>query len=301
VSASDQPERSSGSDLRGALAACGAFTVVGSLVAAASVIDDYPIAWGQALRYLLAGAVLLVLARRAGVPRPTARELLGLTALAATGLILFNVFVISGVREGDAGTVGVIIACVPVVLAIAAPLLERRPIRPRLVLAAVVVAAGAAAVEYTGGDLSPAGVALAIGALACEAAFSLLAVPYLARLRPVGVSVWACALAAPMLLIWAVVTDGVPQSMTAETLAALAYMGLFVTAGGFLMWYSALTLIGVERAGLFAGVLPVTALLFSVAIGAAEFTGTRLVGAVVVAAGITIGVRVSAPSGPLQE
>jgi drug/metabolite transporter (DMT)-like permease len=78
-------------------------------------------------------------------------------------------------------------------------------------------------------------------------------------------------------------------------------MALVVTVGGFLMWYSSLTLIGVERAGLFAGVLPVTALLFSVAIGAAEFTVTRLAGALVVAVGITIGVRVSAPPGPLQE
>jgi drug/metabolite transporter (DMT)-like permease len=301
VTAPVQPDRIPGRELRGALGACGAFTAVGSLVAAASLIDDYPIAWGQATRYAIAAAALALLGWRAGVPRPTLRELIGLAALAASGLALFNVFLIAGVREGDAGTVGVIVSCVPVVLAIAAPLLERRAVSLRVLAAAAVVAAGAAAVEYTGGEFSAAGVGFALGALACEAAFSLLAVPYLARLRPVGVSVWACILATPMLLAWGIVAEGAPPTIDAGQLAALTYMALVVTVGGFLMWYSSLTLIGVERAGLFAGVLPVTALLFSVAIGAAEFTVTRLAGALVVAVGITIGVRVSTPPGPLQE
>jgi drug/metabolite transporter (DMT)-like permease len=109
--------------------------------------------------------------------RPIARELALLTALAATGLVLFNVCVVGAVREGDPGTVGVIVGCVPVVLAVAAPLLDGRRPSPRLVLAGVVVAVGAAGVEQAGGGMSGVGVLLALGALACEASFSLIAAP----------------------------------------------------------------------------------------------------------------------------
>ena len=164
--------------LRGGLAATGAFVAVGSLVAASDVIDGYPFPAGQTVRYLIASAFFLLLAGRR-LTWPTGREALWLIGLAATGLVLFNAFVVGGVREGDPATVGVIIGCVPVVLAIAGPLLAGR--RPLLgvVGAAVLVAAGAAIVQYAGGELSGLGLLFALGALACEAAFSLLAVPVL--------------------------------------------------------------------------------------------------------------------------
>ncbi len=66
--------------LRGSLAATGALTAVGSLVAAASAIEDYPVAAGQAGRYALAAAILFVLAR-GRLPRLRPRELAGLAAL----------------------------------------------------------------------------------------------------------------------------------------------------------------------------------------------------------------------------
>jgi drug/metabolite transporter (DMT)-like permease len=281
----------SGSEIRGSLAACGALAAVGSLVAASDVIEHYPIAAGQAARYALAAAVLLALAR-GRLPRPTRREALFLGGLAATGLVLFNAFVIIGVREGDPGTVGVIVACVPVVLAFAGPALERRPVRPAVVAAALVVALGAAGVEYTGGGITPLGVAAALGALACEAAFSLLAVPVLNRLGPLAVSTYACLFAVPPLVSWSLIGEGPwPQLPTATQAAALGYLAVIVTAGGFLLWYHALGWLGVERAGLFSGVLPVAALGCSAAIGAAQVTTGRLAAVAVVAVGVTLGMR----------
>ena len=46
--------------------------------------------------------------------------------------MLFNLFVIEGVRETDPATVGVIIGCVPVLLALLGPLLEGRPLSAQL-------------------------------------------------------------------------------------------------------------------------------------------------------------------------
>jgi drug/metabolite transporter (DMT)-like permease len=281
--------------LRGSLLATAAFALVGSLVAASDSVESYPLAEGQFLRYLLAAAALLAIAR-GRLPRLGAREALGLTALAATGLVLFNVFVVEGVRETDPATVGVIVGCVPVVLAIAGPLLERRPVSGRVALAALVVAAGAAGVQWTDGAITAAGLLLALGALGCEAAFSLLAAPHLARLGPLAVSAYACLLALPLLAGWSLVAGGpsLPAPDATEALALL-YLGLAVTTGGFLCWYTAVGILGIERAGLLSGVLPVSALACSAAIGAADVTPARLAAVAVVAAGITLGVRATTP------
>ena len=282
--------------LRGSLLAATAFALVGSLVAASDSVESYPLAEGQFLRYALAAAALLAIAR-GRLPRLGAREAIGLAALAASGLVLFNVFVIEGVRETDPATVGVIIGCVPVVLAVAGPLLDRRPVSGRVLVAAVTVALGAAAVQWTDGGITPAGLGLALGALGCEAAFSLLAAPHLARLGPLAVSAYACLFALPLLAAWSLAAGGaagVPLPDAAEGLALL-YLALAVTTGGFLAWYSAVGILGVERAGLFSGVLPVSALACSAAIGAADVTPARLAAVAVVAAGITLGLRAATP------
>ena len=280
---------------KGSLLAATAFVLVGSLVAASDSVETYPLAEGQFLRYLLAAVALLALARRR-LPRLDAREALGLSALALTGLVLFNVFVIEGVRETDPATIGVIVGCVPVVLAFAGPLLERRPVSGRVVVAAATVALGAAAVQGTGGGITASGLSLALAALACEAAFSLFAAPHLARLGPLAVSAYACLFALPPLAVWSVVAGGPELAVpTAGEGIALLYLSLAVTTGGFLCWYSAIRLLGVERAGLFSGVLPVSALLCAAAIGAGEITPGRLAAVVVVAAGITLGVRAASP------
>jgi drug/metabolite transporter (DMT)-like permease len=277
--------------LRGSLLAATALALVGSLVAAADLVEGYPLAAGQALRYAAAGLALLALARWR-LPRLHRGELVGLLALSATGLVLFNLFVIEGVRETDPATIGVIVGCVPVVLAFAGPLLERRPLSGRVIVAAVVVALGAAGVQSAGGGITAAGLALALGALACEAAFSLLAVPHLTRLGPLAVSTYACLFAVPMLAAWSLVADGASLPLPdAEQAAALGYMALGVTVVGFVSWYSAIGLLGVERAGLFSGVLPISALLVSALLGVAEITPARLLAVVVVAAGVTLGVR----------
>jgi drug/metabolite transporter (DMT)-like permease len=184
------------------------------------------------------------------------------------------------------------VGCVPVVLAFAGPLLERRPLSGRVIVAAVVVAAGAAGVQWAGGGITAAGLALALGALGCEAAFSLLAVPHLKRLGPLAVSTYACLFAVPMLALWSLLAEGprLPLPDAAQA-AALGYMALGVTVFGFLAWYSAVRLLGVERAGLFSGVLPVSALAFSAALGVAEIAPGRLAAVAVVALGVTLGVR----------
>jgi drug/metabolite transporter (DMT)-like permease len=286
--------RLGGATVRGTAAALAALFGVGSSLAVLETIADYPAAGGQALRYALAAALLALVLRRRRGPRPTARQLGRLALLSATGLAGFNLLVIAAERSMDPASVGVVVATVPIVLAIAAPLQERRRVRLRVLLAAAIVALGAAAVQGVGGDVTLAGLAAAIGALLGEAAFSLVAAPLLPSLGALGVSAWCTALAVPQLLLYGLVVDGPGGALRmpdVDEALVLLYLGAVVTAGCFVLWYTGVRLLGVERAGLLTGAMPAGALLTGALLGHAALSPGRLAGVCAVAAGLAVGMR----------
>ena len=71
----------------------------------------------------------------------------------------------------------------------------------------------------------------------------------------------------------------------------LLYLGAVVTAGCFVLWYTGVRLLGVERAGLLTGAMPAGALLTGAALGHAALSPGRLVGVLAVGAGIALGMR----------
>jgi drug/metabolite transporter (DMT)-like permease len=275
----------------GALTAAAATTMVGTAVAASSLLVRYPVLGGQAIRYA-ASAIILVAARRAAggsLPRPTVREVGLLLTLAASGLVAFNLCVIGAVGRADPAVVGLVVGCAPVLLGIAGPLLARRAPRLRMLVAATVVVAGTALAQG-GGRTSAAGLALAAGALLGEVGFTLLAVPLLQRLGPVALSAYACAAASVMLGIGAVALWGraalaVPTGAEAAALVWLAV----ATPAAFVAWYSGLGRLGVDRAGLFAGLIPVAALLSVAVVGTSTITPLKLGGSLLVGCGLVLG------------
>ncbi len=266
-----------------------AMTLLGASFPVSRLILGYPVLTGQALRYALAAAVLGALVRRG--PRPGRRAVVRLVALATTGLVGFNICVLGALRHADAPLVGTVVGASPLVLALLGPALAGRRPAARLVGLAAVIVLGVALVEG-GGHATPAGIAWALGALAGEALFSLLAAPLLPALGPVRISAWACALAVPLLLGAATLTGEwrhwrVPA--TGEALGLL-YLALPLTVGAFLLWYTGLRRLGVERAGMFAGLLPVATLAATAALdgrvpGTLALAGTVIVAAALVSAG----------------
>jgi drug/metabolite transporter (DMT)-like permease len=282
----------------GAAASLGA-GLSGASVAVNGALRHFPTLSGQSLRYAMGALSLAAYARlrRRPLPRLRRQDVMRLVLLAATGLAGFNIFVLAALDHAEPAAIGVIVGCVPVVIAVAEPLSRRSRPAAATVGATVVVAAGAALVQG-GGDVSLVGVLLACGALACEVAFTLLAVPVMPRLGPLGVSTWACVMAATMLALAAPLVHG-GMAFTAPTAgetAAILVLGTVVTAVAFVAWYSSVDAVGPVRTGLFAGLAPVGTLLAATAMDGhlphvAELTGTLVVGA-----GITLGVRSARPT-----
>jgi drug/metabolite transporter (DMT)-like permease len=286
--------------------AAGAVLLIGGSVAASSLLGGYPVLGGQAIRYLGAGLLLAAWARlrRTPLPRPAGREWAWLAGLAVIGLAGCSVLLIEATRVADPASVGVIIGTAPLVIVIAAAVAVRQRPTGRVLLAAAVVAAGAALAQLggaTGLSWSGTGLLLSVGALGGAAGSSLLAAPVLPRLGAFAVTIYACGLAGVLLLAAAVVArlaGGPPilRPPTATQLAALAYLAVAVTAVVFIAWFAAMKRLGVDRTGLFNGLIPVASLAAVALVGAGTITQLQFLAALTVLVGVIVGLGGARPS-----
>ncbi|UYO98061.1 DMT family transporter [Microbacterium sp. M28] len=277
-----------------AAGAAAAMLLVGTSAAVSATIADYPVLLGQALRYALAAGILLLVLRSLRLPRVrlTPRDAMLLLALSATGLVGFNVFLVEATRHASPAMIGSIVGAVPIVLAITGPILQRRRPSMRLIGSAAIVAVGVLIAAGFGGA-SPYGVLLSFGALLSEVAFSLLAVPLLPKLGALRVAAYPAVLAVVPLVLVGIVVDGTDSLRLPTPSEALAfgYLGAIVTALAFLLWYDALHRLGPDRAGLFAGLVPVGALATTALLGIGEIGASHIIGTPLVTIGVVIGMR----------
>ena len=267
-------------------------TLVGGSVGVSRFLVDAPLLTAQAIRYAAAAGLLLVLARLAGVRivRPLGREWLLLAGVAASGLVLFNIAIVRGVEHAEPAVIAVAVACVPVLLGVLGPLLERRTPRAQVLVAAVVVTAGSVLVEGTG-RAEAEGVAWAAVALVCEAGFTLFAVPVLRRQSAWGVSVHSVWMGALMFGVLGLIVEGPSAAgrLNSVDWAAVAYLTVLVTAAAFVLWYSAVASLGAATVGLLTGVAPISAALTGMVIGGPAPGPLVWTGMLVVVAGLTAG------------
>ncbi|SHG32194.1 Threonine/homoserine efflux transporter RhtA [Streptoalloteichus hindustanus] len=269
-----------------------ATTIVGASVPVTGLLDGYPVLSGQAVRYAIGGVALLAwaLITRQRVPLPSGRDLVALALLAATGMLGFSACVLAAQRHAEPGFVAAVVGASPLVLALVGPLTTGRRPRVRVVAGAVLVVAGVVTLSG-GGTWGWAGLGLAALALVGEALFTLLAVRPVARIGALGVSTWACFVAAAEGAVVATVTEGAAAWRVPDATEALALvvLGVIVTAVAYICWYSCVSRVGADRAGVLVGLMPVSGVLASLALGAQSLSLLALAGALVVAVGCALG------------
>jgi drug/metabolite transporter (DMT)-like permease len=267
--------------------------VVGSSVALSPAIADYPVLAGQMWRYLAASVVLvgLMTARRDRRPRPDVGDVVRLVLLAASGLAGFNWCIVEGAKRSDPAFIAAVVGASPVALAILGPVISHTAIRRRTVVGGIAVATGIVVVQSATAAPSEA-VPYAAGALVCEVAFTLLAVPLLRVMSPIAVSAGACVAAVPLLLVLAVAQPGPDFVLPSVSQAAvLLYLAVMTTAVAFVLWYGGVIRLGADRAGLFTGVMPVAALAIGVVVGTSSWSPGALAGSLLCGGGIAVGLR----------
>jgi drug/metabolite transporter (DMT)-like permease len=201
---------------------------------------------------------------------------------------------VRGSEHAEPAVLGVAVASVPIALAVVGPLMTGRRPEPRVLLAAAVVTVGAGLVQGLGRS-DAIGLGWALVVLCCEAAFTLLAVPVLTRHGAWGVSVHTTWLAAVVLGVFGLATEGPTAlgDLDGDELAAVGYLAVGMTAVAFVLWYSAVGRLGTARAGLLTGVAPVAAAGVGVAMGAPAPQPLVWLGIAVVSVGLSLGLTAS--------
>jgi drug/metabolite transporter (DMT)-like permease len=156
-----------------------------------------------------------------------------------------------------------------------------------------------------GGSADALGLLGSLGLLLAESAVSLVAAPLLPRLGAVRVSAWSCALAVPMLLAGIAIAGEHPRAPAPAELAGIAFLGLVLTVVAFVCWYTGVAGLGVERAGVFVGLVPVASLATAAIADGALPAPLQLAGVLVVTAGLVAGLtaapRLPHPSPTIKE
>ncbi|MGP8297014.1 DMT family transporter [Streptomyces inhibens] len=279
--------------LHGALSAAFACFLVGGSFTANSLLGGYPYAGGQALRYGLAALILLSLVgRRAGAPLRalTGRQWARLALLAGVGMLGFNLAILAAERTAEPAVPGVFVGCAPVVVAVIVPAFAGHRPRPAVVQGALLVAAGAFAVQGWG-RTDGMGIVWSVAALCGEVGFAVLAVPVLAPLGPKLLSAVVSGVAAVEAGVLGVVTEGSGWLRMPDVVEALAlgWQAVVVTVVGFVCWYAGIQRIGPERATLFSGLIPVFAALTAPLAGTGGYGMAQLGGSLMVGVGVAVG------------
>ncbi|MDO8211975.1 DMT family transporter [Conexibacter sp. CPCC 206217] len=261
---------------------------VGTSFVAFAELGAYPTATGQAMRYALAAAVLFLALPSKARRLPSSRDAVSMLLLSAGGVVGSNVLMVAAVREVGPAPVGMIAGCLPVVLALLAPLSERRRPSRRSLAAALLVSVGVATVSG-GGALSLMGAGAAVAALLLQAGFMVAIGGILGRMGAHRVAAWTCLAAALVSAAAAALFDhGFALPARGEALA-IVYLGLFVTAAAFLCWSFAVLALGAARMGLFVGAVPLLALVSAVALGHDAVSVSAASGCVAIVAGVVYG------------
>ncbi|MBT9499612.1 MAG: DMT family transporter [Burkholderiaceae bacterium] len=258
---------------KGQLLCCLAMVLVGSTVVVSKIIGvEVEPFLATAMRHALALPVFLLLMRVKGerLPRVGARDAALLLVQAAAGSVGYTVLLLQGVVLAGAANAGIVTGTLPAVAALFAVLfLGERP-GWRLGLAIALAALGVVVVTLPSGD-APAldgqrlkGIALVMGAVACEAVF-ILANKRLSR--PVPALALSTLMCAGGLLLsvgpaW-LVAGPAPLVIATPALLGIVYYAWVPTVLGFLLWYAGSARTSGARASLATAWLPVSAMLLS--------------------------------------
>ena len=245
--------------------------VGGNIAIGKLVLEELPVYLFALLRFLIASLVLLpglALPRvRAGLDGGACR---GLFLQAFFGCFLFSLCMLHGVQLTSATSAGIITSATPSVIALLAWLWLRERLEPRGLLAIALAVLGIAALNLlerpAGGRSGVPGNALVLGAVLAEALFAIYSRRLSLHLHPwtmaLGVNLAGLLLFLPLALPEARALDwrAVPAAIWGWTL----FYALSASVLSFLLWYRGISRVPASTAGLFTGLMPVSAALVGV-------------------------------------
>ena len=222
------------------------------------------------LRFVCAALTLLAVVYASGdrLPRLSRRELWLSLGMAASGMALYNLCFISGLRLIEASRASMIIALNPVAVALFSALLFKERLRP-LQWLGVAIASGGAMFIISGGRLAllaqgfGPGELCILGGMCCWVCYTFLGKLAMKTMQPLQAVTWAAILAVALLALPAAgegcFTARLWQDSDWRTLVSLFVLGALGTAVAFTWYYQSVSLIGPTATAVFIPLNPMFA------------------------------------------
>lgn len=239
-------------------------------------------------RAVLAAAVLLPLAARRGVLGPLRRRLGAITVLALLDVAGPFVLVAVGERSVPSSLAGMLIATVPILVALLALRFDasERVDGTRVIglLVGIVGVGLVLGVQVAGDARALLGAALVLVAGLLYAIASLYYKRAFVGEDALGVTTWVFVVSAVVLAVPAALTA--PAHVPgAGTLAATGALGVACTAVVFVLWYSLIADIGAARATVVTYVNPAVAVVLGALLLGESLSGGGIAGLLLIVAG----------------
>ncbi len=246
------------------------------------------------LRFLLALIVLYLIKPRLYLPK-SLKEEAGFAVLALFGMGFYYVFENYAIQKTDGTNVSILISFAPILTALGSSLIMKKSRLTRFTLIGFAVAiVGVAMVVFNGTvrlDFDIVGYALALGAAACWAVYSMLLGGFLEKHEGTIITrrmlIYTLILLIPMTLL----VDGVPNfALLANpvNLACFALLGIFGGSLCYLWWNMATKRLGVVITTNYIYVSPFITMVFAYFITGTEITLMGAVGAVLIIGGVVL-------------
>jgi drug/metabolite transporter (DMT)-like permease len=280
--------------LAAAQAMVGSSIVVGKVVAA-----SFPVMLASGLTSAIALPILLGLLyrREGGLPRIGGRDLIVLFFQALIGSFLFRILLLAGLALTTAAESGIITSTTPAAIGLISFLfLGDRPTRNRVAGIALAVL-GILAMNVLGTSLDAErgpnpllGNLMIVGVVICEALFTIFGKMVSGRVSPLAIAV-VVSLSSLLMFLPFMAHEAAGfdfSSVPAHGWLALVYFGIGLNVVAFVLWFHGVARVPASTAGVFTGLLPVSAVALSYVVLREPFEWTHLIGGLCVLAAIVL-------------
>jgi drug/metabolite transporter (DMT)-like permease len=264
-------------------------------VAVKVAVSEVPALPFVAMRFTLAGLLLLIIVLLVGLERPGGRDLVSMAGVGLLGVGMNNVSFTFGVSMTTASDTALIYAAVPIwgiLLGLALGL--ERPNRWGLV-GVCLAFLGVWAVVYGGltGGTSLLGDLLVVVATICWGSYAVLSLPLLRRYSPLVVASYTMLFGGLGAMPFALPSffDAGWAEASGKAWVAVAYSTLLVAAFGFYAWQRGVSRVGANRVLVYQYLITLVGVTAGVMLLGEALTANKVLGGVVILVGIYLARR----------
>lgn len=277
-----------------------AMTFAGSSVVVGKIITgNFPVFLSQGISLVLALSVLIPLSVKLEGKsfRSSGKDLAILFLQALSGMFLFRVFMLYGLKYTSAVHSGILTSTTPAVVAVISFIFLKEKATWAKAAGITASFAGVLAINSAGMFYSSGtsknqilGSILILLAVVCEALLTVLRKITVGSISPIKGTTFVCLFSFVLFLPFSIKEAAIFdfRQVSLNQWLMLAYFGIIVTAAAYILWFKGVSAVPASTAAVYTACMPVSAVLLSYLILNEPFSWTHVLGILLAVSGMLL-------------